>query len=246
MELSVVSWNIWYNQPVEAVAEVLAELDADVVCLQELTRGLPEMVADGPAYLAEQLGYRYIAPPIARTDKAGWTQANGVFTKLSGQDGRWCYVQQPSGTGGYADEYRSYVELACAVGTEIVHVGTAHLSYTDGFYPTAAKAAETDALVAELGHHTERYVFCGDLNALPGSYTQKAVAKTLVHCGPDMAVPTWTTKPFAYNGFSADELAWRLDYVFATPDLVVRSAEVVDADVSDHLPVLVRFAINPH
>jgi endonuclease/exonuclease/phosphatase family metal-dependent hydrolase len=107
MELSVVTWNIWCSQAVEAVAEVLAELDADVVCLQELTYGMPGMVADGAAFLAEQLDYRYFAPPIALGEELEWAQANGVFSRLGGQEARFCYVQQPCGAGGYSDEYRS-------------------------------------------------------------------------------------------------------------------------------------------
>jgi endonuclease/exonuclease/phosphatase family metal-dependent hydrolase len=59
--------------------------------------------------------------------------------------------------------------------------------------------------------------------------------------GPAKDQNTWTTKPFSYGGFSANTRDWRIDYCFATPDIRVRSARIVETPYSDHLPILVDF-----
>ena len=60
-----------------------------------------------------------------------------------------------------------------------------------------------------------------------------------------MTQATWTTKPFDYGGFAETELRWRLDYAFATPDLEITSAKIVETEYSDHLPILVELGQYP-
>lgn len=115
------------------------------------------------------------------------------------------------------------------------------MSYTHRFEPTPEKRIETDKLVEILKSKNERFLFTGDLNALPGSYTVSEVEKHLKNAGPDFDAKTWTTKPFSYNGFEASTLDWRLDYVFATPDVQIKAAKVLETPYSDHLPILVEF-----
>lgn len=63
----------------------------------------------------------------------------------------------------------------------------------------------------------------GDSNTWGQNYDQKS----------------WTTKPFSYNGFEADSLDWRLDYVFGSKDIKVESSEMLNTQFSDHLPIVV-------
>lgn len=61
--------------------------------------------------------------------------------------------------------------------------------------------------------------------------------------GRDYDQKTWTTKPFSYNGFEANTLDWRLDYIFGSSDMVVNSSEMLQTEFSDHLPVIVELNI---
>lgn len=57
MSFTVLQWNIWYKEKIENILETLMGIDADVVCLQELSIDNPEQsVKDSVAYIAEGLG----------------------------------------------------------------------------------------------------------------------------------------------------------------------------------------------
>lgn len=246
MKLSILQWNIWYLEDIKNVASFLQQNKADIICLQELTIDHPKQtVADTPAYVAEQLGYHYFHKelPIEGTDGNKYMIANGIFSRYPIVDSHFVYVNEPQADGGYADEYRAYVEVTLDVNGKEVTVGTVHLSYTHHFEPTANKQQESDRLVAELRKHTENFIFTGDLNALPDSYTIDAIAAILQSAGPSFSEKTWTTKPFTYGGFEANTLDWRLDYIFASKDLEVNTTQILTTDYSDHLPVQVSVNI---
>jgi endonuclease/exonuclease/phosphatase family metal-dependent hydrolase len=114
------------------------------------------------------------------------------------------------------------------------------MSYVPRFRQTAGKRREADALVEILRNKKNGFIMGGDFNSLPNSYTVKAIQRHLRNAGPATNENTWTTKPFSYGGFSADTLGWRIDYVFATPDIRVTSARIVDTPHSDHLPLLIE------
>jgi endonuclease/exonuclease/phosphatase family metal-dependent hydrolase len=243
MEISILQWNIWFHEDLAKVAAWLREHPVDVVCLQEMTIGAPwQEIADGPTYLAEQLGYEAHCKelPIELTGGRKIMLADGVFSRFPMVERLHMFINEPKGGGGYDDEYRVYVEAVLDVGGKRVSVGTTHMSYTDRFVETPHKRVEADALVGALKKRPERHIFTGDLNVGPDSYTIGEIEKLMRHAGPDYGEKTWTTKPFSYRGFEEMQLRWRLDYVFATPDVEVVSAEVITTDLSDHLPVLVK------
>jgi endonuclease/exonuclease/phosphatase family metal-dependent hydrolase len=245
MEFSVLQWNVWYREDLEKVVDFLRQHPADVVCLQELTIDDPKQGRKhGPRYIAEQLGYQahFQEFPIEPIDGPKETWANGLFSRFPIAQRSRTWINKSDGDGGYSNEFRAYIEVELEVGKgRTLTAGTTHMSYTDRFVELPSKKAETDRLMQALKPRTERHIFTGDLNALPGSYTIRQLEKRLKSAGPNNDQKTWTTKPFSYRGFEARTLDWRLDYVFATPDLEVVSAEIIDTELSDHLPVLVRF-----
>jgi len=243
MQLSILQWNVWYNEDIRAIADVLKQHPADVLCLQELTIGHVLFADKTPEYIAEQLGYHcyYKDIPIETTTGKGITLANAILSKFPITASRFVWINQPRMGGGFSDEYRAYVEVTLDVAGTPLTVGTTHMSYTHRFEPTERKMAETHNLLQEIDQHTQNFVFTGDFNALPDSPTITAISKRLKNAGPPVTQKTWTTKPFDYNGFHEENLKWRLDYVFATPDLRVQSADIIDTATSDHLPILVTF-----
>jgi endonuclease/exonuclease/phosphatase family metal-dependent hydrolase len=103
---------------------------------------------------------------------------------------------------------------------------------------SARRREETQRLLTEISRKKDRFILVGDFNAEPGSAVIREVSRVLRHAGPSYDLPTWTTKPFVYDGFTATELRWRLDYVFVTPDVGVTRAEILTSPFSDHLPIL--------
>lgn len=246
MKLSVLQWNTWYNEDIHNVSKLLAELNPDVICLQELTIGYPDQtVVDTPAHIAQALGYHayHAEVPIESTDGSKITLANGIFSRFPIVDKRFVWINEPKQGGGYNDEYRVYVEVGIDIGEKVLHVGTTHMSYTHRFEATPEKTAETNRLLAELEKQSANFVFTGDLNMPPETAGIKSILNMLSNAGPDFGQKTWTTKPFAYNGFEANTLDWRLDYVFTTPDVRALSSQIINSEYSDHLPVWVDIEV---
>jgi endonuclease/exonuclease/phosphatase family metal-dependent hydrolase len=118
------------------------------------------------------------------------------------------------------------------------------MSYTHQFEITERKQHESDLLLAAIEENKRKFILTGDFNATPGSYTVDCMLQKLTSFGPSMNEPTWTTKPFSYNGFEETELSWRLDHVFGTSDLDIIESRVIDTKYSDHLPLLVRVRVS--
>lgn len=246
MKLSVLQWNVWYKEDLSNIAVFLKELQPDVICLQELTiDSHDQVIQHGPNFIAEELGYSsyYQELPIETTDSSNLKLANGIFSRFPVTASRFAWINEPKSAGGYSDEYRAYVEVSLEIDGKPLHVGTTHSSYTHKFESTAQKATEIGLLVDELQRHKENFVFTGDLNATPESKAIGDIGSVLKNAGPEAEQKTWTTKPFSYNEFDVSTLDWRLDYVFATPDMHVLESKILTTEFSDHLPILTTFEI---
>jgi len=244
---SLLQWNILYKEDIKNIVQFLKEHPADIVCLQELTINHPaQLIKDTPKYIAEQLGYHsYIKEiPLKKMEGKMMMLANGIFSRFPIKETHFAWINETTGSGGYDDEYRAYVEVTLDINGQRYYVGTTHMSYKHRFEQTTRKQQEADRLCEQLKRHSRNYIFTGDLNAVPNSYTIQAISNLLQNVGPKATKKTWTTKPFSYNGFEETELNWRLDYVFATPNIKATSSEVLVTDYSDHLPILVEFEVN--
>ena len=247
----LLQWNVLFRESAGKILDVLREVDADVLCLQELTSvsGHNEGI-DVPAFLAEQLDLNFFYQIAQEWDSPGdrHTLGNGFFSRwyLTRTDHAFVRPSQGINPHDPAQEGRAYVEADVALpdGTTLT-VGTAHLSYIPRGVMTPEKKGEIDALLAIAKAKESRYVLTGDFNEPPESYTVQELSRTLRHCGPPFEVLTWPTRPFQSQAHREEDLGWRIDYAFATPDVTVVDAAVVDTDVSDHLPIVVEIAVTP-
>jgi endonuclease/exonuclease/phosphatase family metal-dependent hydrolase len=222
------------------IGEFIRLVQPDVACVQELMIGEARQAnTHGPDQLAGSLGYEctFVALPNLGIDGKPVTLANAVLTRGAILDSRCALLSEPGSELGYEFQSRGYIEAKVAVNNSKFLVGTVHLGYSKEFEMTARRVEEAGRLLEQLGA-TSSYVLTGDFNAVPDSYVVQEVGKRLIAAGPDYSMPTWTTKPFTYNGFSASKLEWRLDYVFTTPDVRVKSARILESPYSDHLPIL--------
>jgi endonuclease/exonuclease/phosphatase family metal-dependent hydrolase len=245
--MKLLQWNVWYQEDIRNIVKVLKDINADVICLQELTVNDSINGIDTAAYLAHELTLEYFYKDAQEFTKDSKTYSfgNGIFSRYPISNSMFVYIQEPFKATDkmvdYSKEGRVYVETTIHAPDRTITVGTVHMSYTDRFLPTPEKKAETDALTAILKHKKDSFLLTGDFNALPDSYTIEEISKHLKHAGPPMDNKTWTTKPFAYQGFEAKTLDWRLDYCFATPDIDILSTRTIDTVYSDHLPIILEF-----
>lgn len=245
MKLSILQWNIWYKEDIQRVAKLLLEHNADVVCLQELTLNNKDQVkGNAPEYIAEKLGFNVYYKQIDLPGK-DIKLANGIFSRYPITDTRSTWINRYTGEGGYHDEDRALIEADLDVNGEKITIATTHMSYTRRFQITDRKKAETDLLIRQVSKYKECFVLTGDLNAPPDSYVIQQLEDVvgLKNSSPDYSEPSWTTKPFKDGDFEETKLVWRLDYVFATPDIEVASSKIINTGVSDHLPVLTEISL---
>lgn len=242
MTITVLQWNVWYKEDIHLVVGYLRDHPADILCLQELTiNAHGQTEAHTPSFVAAQLGMHshFQEIPLIAGDGSTYTLVNGIFTKFPIAATHFTWINQPTGSGGTDDGYRAYVEVKLVLpDSSELSVGTTQCSFTNDFAMTPRRQTENQTLLQVVNRHTTRYILAADLNATPASELVDSMGLALTNAGPNLLDPTWTTKPFNAPGFMANTLSWRLDYIFTTPDIATKSAEILPTVYSDHLPIM--------
>ncbi len=246
MRIKLLQWNVWYLEDVINLKSLLEEVDADILCLQELTTNSDKNPSiNTGSFLAEELGLNLFiktAQEWKNFDKD--SQDNAILTKfpLKKTFSHYLKTPGPPETRNYSEEGRVYVEAAIEINGSLINVGTTHLTFAPHFIQTEVKREEEEELFKVLTKN-KSYIFTGDLNSAYDTPLIKKLSQKFQNCGPAYEEKTWTTKEFDYQGFRETELNWRLDYVFASHDLKVLSSKVIKTGFSDHLPILVEFEL---
>jgi endonuclease/exonuclease/phosphatase family metal-dependent hydrolase len=247
--IKVLQWNVWYEEKAENIVALINKIDADIVCCQELlTLETPESTVDIPKLIAGAKNYNfYFQPAIVKENPENGKKlqlGNGIFSRFPISNEKCIYVQKKDpNSEAYDSEDRVYIEVEANIDGKKLKVGTTHLSYSAAFAMTEKRLKEADELYSAIQSNHDRFILTGDMNAKPDSPIIKKLEEMFIHADPNTDRPTWTTKPFSYQGFEADKLDWRLDYIFATEDINVISNKIVETNFSDHLPILAEIQI---
>lgn len=235
MRISILQWNVWFKEDIERILSVLKEYPADVICLQELTRGYAQQSRENTwDYITQELGYAYRVQEVPIiTGEGRWTQGNMICSRLPLTGSRSTWLHEPSNPESSDDQYRGYLEITLNASGEEVTVATTHLS----FKADMSDDTELQRLLDIIGKKRERFVLTGDFNATPDSPRIMGLEKALRHAGPPYTENTWTTKPYIFDGVEKSTLDWRLDYIFTTRDCNAAEAVLIPTTVSDHLPI---------
>lgn len=248
MKFTVLQWNTWYKENPDNIISVLQSVDADIICLQELTQHQKEHnYIDVPKYLAHKTN-SFLHFQVAQewpSAKGIETIGNAILSRHELINKSYEYVQKPEKetTNDYSKEGRVVVFTTVDLGQIQIEVATTHLSYVHRFDETKQKLAEEDKLMELVLQKKENFILTGDFNVTEKSALIQKLTTQFKHTGPNFRQKTWTTKPFSYQGFEANKLNWRLDYVFCTNNLTVNSAKIIQTEFSDHLPILVEFEL---
>ncbi|MCK5475905.1 MAG: endonuclease/exonuclease/phosphatase family protein [Candidatus Pacebacteria bacterium] len=245
MIIKLIQWNIWSREKPENIVSFLKKSKADVICTQEIIRDSRKNI-DVARYISKKLGFEYYYHNGDTWDNNDEKEAlgNAIFSRFPITAKNYIFVQQPRhNPPSSSDEGRVYVEIKINVRNKILTIGTTHLSYSHQFKITKQRKEEIDVLISIIKQRKGHYLFAGDLNSVPNSYTITQLEKLFLHSGPDYGHKSWTTKPFEYEGFKENNLNWRLDYIFNTQDLCVYESKILDSQYSDHLPLQVKIKI---
>jgi endonuclease/exonuclease/phosphatase family metal-dependent hydrolase len=233
-ELSVATYNIHHAAGVddrldlERIAGEIERGGADVVGLQEVDRhwSARSALADQAGWLAERLGMHVVYAANLDLDplEPGQPRRQYGTAVLSEFPILWSRnTLLPRPRGG---EQRGLLEAVLNVRGVRVRFANTHLQHNSA----EERLAQAQRVAELLGDAQEPTVLVGDLNARPEA--------------PELA-PLWSHLEDAWtrggdgagNTYPAEAPDRRIDYVLVTPDVGVRSAEVLASPASDHLQV---------
>ncbi len=272
----VLSWNIQNGKGVdgaislERIARVIGAMaDPDVICLQEVSRGMP-LGGGAPDQVAE-LGalfpaYRPLFGPALET--ASWAFGNLTLTRLPILSVLYHSLPQPPAPA-VKHMPRQAIELNLQAADGPLRVVNTHLEYHSAGQRQAQiarlravhadvagnrsqpPAYTPDGPYADIGR-TERCVVCGDFNMETSSDEYAAMLAPFADGSPALK-DAWTHlypgKPHDPTCGIFDHVQWKAgahcrDFFFVT-ESVTRAIKHVAVDTatdaSDHQPLLVEF-----
>lgn len=246
MKIKFLQWNILYKENPDHIAQEIENIGADVIAAQEFIQDSRKNI-DTAKQVAERLGFNYFyqAADTWDSNPIRESQGNAIFSRFPIIDTQYTHIRSPKHNPINAlEEGRVYTEATLDIKGKQLTVGTTHLSFAPYFEVTPHRKEEADNLINLIKNKKSNYIFGADLNAAPNSYTIKQFEKHLKNAGPDYNEKTFSTKSFDYRGmFQVEGLEWRIDYVFATPDIQITNTQIVKTKYSDHLPILVEIEL---
>ncbi|MFC4119022.1 endonuclease/exonuclease/phosphatase family protein [Nonomuraea zeae] len=240
-QVRVATFNLHHAQgtddrlDLERVAGVIRTGGADIVGLQEVDRHWSERseLADQAAWLAERLrmhvvyGANLDLDPL--TGGAPRRQyGTAILSRYPILD--WENTLLPRYDG---HEQRGLLRAQVQVRGVRVQVFNTHLQHNDA----NERLDQVRAIQPLVAAHEGPVVLTGDLNARPEAPEIRALSETLAD--------TWS-RAGSGDGFThpATGPEARIDYVFTSADVEVRSATVVASDASDHLPLFADLVVS--
>jgi len=218
----------------ERIAATVESTGVEVVGLQEVDVhfGARSDFVDQANWLADRLGMYVVFGANLNLDplSAGAPRrqyGTAILSEHRIRESTNTLLPRPEG-----GEQRGLLEAHIRVRGLPVTVYNTHLQH-DSQVERLAQIATIRDIIAGVD---ESVVVLGDLNATPGSPEIANLTEDLVD--------SWVTAGVG-DGFTYDAATphARIDYVMSSGDIVARTAAVVTADASDHLPVVVDLGL---
>ncbi|WP_431802251.1 endonuclease/exonuclease/phosphatase family protein [Halobacillus andaensis] len=226
----------------DAIADVIKESQAEVVALQEVdvhwgARSQFENVVDR---LADQLDMDYTFAPIYDNpplEENGPRQQFGVaimskypilketnqeITRLSTQDAS----PEPTLTPGFA-------EAIINVQGSLIPFYSTHLDYRGDPY---IREMQVDDMLQIFEEQPGSKVLMGDMNASPEANELRPLLEKFT----DVWNTVNTTPGYTYPSLNPNN---RIDHIYASDDIEVLDAHLIQSEASDHLPVIADLSV---
>lgn len=244
-ELRVLSFNVHQGFSNAGVvdatvfARVLDEIDADIIALQEADS--PRFTSgnlDIGTYLAQRTGYHQVYGQPTRAQAFG----GQILTRHPVQE--WHTYELPS-----TSDDRWFTEARIDVRGRDVWIYAVHFAL-----PHEGRILQADAVLAQAATRTGPKLLVGDINSCPSGLCagyeegvpDDVYAKITAHYQDAWVAAGRAADDPAGLTYEVGNLHERIDYVFASPEFRVVSAEVVHTEAtraaSDHLPVMAALA----
>lgn len=202
------------------IAEVILAQDADIMCLQEVHQRLPQSrFVDQPGQLQKLLGLPVTFQANLRLGIGGY----GLAVASRYPVGTVQNHLLPS-----VREQRGVLEVRLDTPQGAVSLFCTHFGLSGE--ERAKQAARLADLVLGAAYPV---IVCGDFNERSDAPAVRLLLERTGLVDADAAQDRWT--------YPANALEARIDYIFHSPSLECREVRVVEAQASDHLPVVGGF-----
>jgi len=233
--------------------EVLKEIDADIIGLQEIgkhpTRGLPECDINSPviSYLADKMGmYGYFAKAIDVFGNDKYPYGNGLLSKYPIKSAKTVIIPDAEQTekGYYETRSLLVAELEISGGVTVM---VSHFGLMSGEILNAVETVIKNADKAE-----GPVMFMGDLNSTPDSkYIAPLFERFRDTANGSMKPLTWPSNidgdphewEKQFKSAIGNNYARKLDYIFVSEHFNVKGFSVMHTLASDHLPFIAELEL---
>lgn len=203
----------------EALARIIEESGADIVGLQEVSRGwLIWGGMDMLTWLSQRLNMPYVWGPTADEQWGNAILSRYPFTNIV------LYDLPPEDVLLLRGFIWAEIDIN---GTTLTVIDT-HFSERDD--QDEIRAIQSSAILSTWNNR-KTTVIMGDFNSLPDS---KAIMQILGAGLIDISREIGAQPTFTYSSFHPDH---QIDYIFVTPDLEYSDFEIPNSLASDHLPL---------
>ncbi|MGB2962927.1 MAG: endonuclease/exonuclease/phosphatase family protein [Anaerolineales bacterium] len=222
------AFNVAGSQDLETIAEVIENSGADIIGLQEVSRG---RLMDGGADMPTWLSQRQDMPVVFQgTEEPIW--GNAILSRYPILESGWGDLPREGSLIG-----RGYLWARIDLGEkEPLLVIVTHLHQVEE--ESQVRQAQVPVIL-EFWNEGSSTIFVGDLNATPDSPEMKLISEAGM-------LDAWSESGDGpgYTDASDDPIK-RIDWIWTSPDLETSAIEVIQTQASDNMPVLAELDLMP-
>jgi endonuclease/exonuclease/phosphatase family metal-dependent hydrolase len=205
----------------EALARVIEDTDADIVALQEISRGwLISGRLDMLTWLSQRLDMPYVSGPTADPFWGNAILSRYPITEYKNYD------LPPTDLVIKRGFISASIDLG---GGDTLRIIATHFHHIDG--DSDIRQLQSAALM-DFWNGTSQTVILGDFNAEPTDPEIQIIKQANL-----VDIASYIEPPPVYT-FHSDNPSQRIDYIWVTPDLRASEVSVILNTASDHLPVI--------
>lgn len=208
-------------------ADVIKNLNADIITLNEVGKPIPEYIEEHAAFLAGYCGYKYFAFAKATTFSS-YPYGNAILSRYPLKNIKIIPVRR------FINIFPGIYEPRCILTAEVQSEKPFRIICTHlGLMPDERKMG-ISKVAEQLAVSKKPTVFMGDLNINGNNKTTvRPLRKWLRDVCENRNLKT----------FPAKKPKKRLDYIFISGNIYVDDVFTVDSVASDHLPLVAKISL---
>lgn len=257
-----------FDENNEKLTRFIKEITPDIICLQEVTRKVDDSAIDSFISkgaidkASQQLTYSFYAPNWALKDfkqdnfhgkKIFYHDFGGVIeygnyikSRFEIIEGKSIFVQQHFSyitdwkrVAGHPGEEPRMVQIADLKmdKTQRLRILNYHGIWSKNKQDSNRAKSACQKLVHFAHEVTYPSIICGDFNLFPDTKSIKILKDNFTSLIDEFNIMYTRPKSHEFSTLKRNVV----DYIFISKEIKIKKFEVIDCDVSDHLPLLLEF-----